>query len=129
MRRVSLRLGQWLLIAALLSASGAQWIALQSVAWGTMLADYARSSSWSSAVHKTFDGRHPCALCQRIEQGKKSDKKTDVTVLITKMNFLHESRAGMIMRTGGSWELAAADSWSEPRFERPPLPPPRGLAG
>ncbi|SRR5581483_858577 len=125
MPRTLLRLGNALLIVALLGISGAQWFVLQSIAWGTMLAENARHSAWSEAVHRTFDGAHPCALCKKIEQGKKSEKKADVTFVVTKINLFHQADARFVMREREMWKMRVGDFASELRFEQPPLPPPR----
>lgn len=125
MTRAVLRFGHVLLVVALLGALGAPWIALQSVAWGTMLANFARTSDWSEAIQKTFDGQHPCALCKSIERGKKSEKKANVTVVVTKINLFHQAQAKLVFREGAGEELRAGNFASARRFEQPPLPPPR----
>ena len=48
-------------VAALLAQTGAVVAAAQSFAWLSMLG---RGQSVSS----TFDGKHPCALCRKIEK-------------------------------------------------------------
>lgn len=125
MPRAVLRLGQVLLIMALLSASGAQWIALQSLAWGTMFADFSRTSRWTEAVQKTFDGQHPCALCKSIEQGKKSEKKAEATVVVTKLDLFHQAQTAFTFHPGTREEWPAGNAAAERRFEQPPLRPPR----
>ena len=55
---------------------GLDWIALQTVAWTTMLVTNAKqTSSLAQAVTRTFDGQHPCDLCKRISITKDSQKK------------------------------------------------------
>jgi hypothetical protein len=54
---------------SLLTMSGTQWVALQSVAWTRMLIQFAQADSFASAVVKTFDGYHRCSLCLRAQAG------------------------------------------------------------
>lgn len=71
-----LRLAGTLSIAmALFSLSGGHWAVLQGVAWGRMIQSYSSQGSFSSAVEKTFDGKHRCSLCKKIEQAKQQEKK------------------------------------------------------
>src|SRR5258706_3932331 len=85
--RVFVRLGHVLMIVALLAATGAHWAALQSVAWTTMLAENLQSVSVSQALVKTFDGKHPCPLCKAVAAGKDSEKKSDFTLELKKLEF------------------------------------------
>lgn len=71
------RAGHLLLIIALLSATSTHWVMLQSVAWAAMLADNARTNSLPAAIGKTFDGKHPYALCKQIAKGRRSERKSD----------------------------------------------------
>lgn len=62
------RYGHWLLAVALAVSLGGQWAALQAVAWGTTAVQFARTEPWRVALHKTFDGRHPCQLCKAVQR-------------------------------------------------------------
>jgi hypothetical protein len=81
------RAGHLLLILALLGATGTHWMMLQSVAWATMLADNAQTNSFAEALEKTFDGRHPCALCKQIAKGRQSERKSDQHNDLKKLEF------------------------------------------
>ncbi|MEI9960299.1 MAG: hypothetical protein WDM76_03960 [Limisphaerales bacterium] len=81
------RLGHVLMIVALLAATGGHWAALQTVAWTTMLAENLHSGSVSDALVKTFDGRHPCPLCKAITAGKESEKKSEFTPQLKKLEY------------------------------------------
>src|SRR2546428_9100090 len=48
----------------------------QAVAWANMMAAYSRETSLSEAIVKTFDGKHPCRLCQHISKSKRTEKKS-----------------------------------------------------
>jgi hypothetical protein len=47
-------------------------MALQSVAWARMLADFSRKDSLAVAVKKTFDGQHGCSMCRKIENKQRA---------------------------------------------------------
>jgi hypothetical protein len=63
-------IGRAATILALCLSLGFHWLALQSVAWTTMLVANARHVPLTEAVAKTFDGEHPCSLCHAVEAGK-----------------------------------------------------------
>jgi len=62
------------LLAVFLSIGG-HWAVLQSVAWARMLTDFAQTDSWGTALTKTFDDRHPCAMCLKIREGRAHEQK------------------------------------------------------
>ena len=47
---------------------GLHWALLQSFAWAGMFARFLQTDSPAQALTKTFDGRHPCALCKLVRQ-------------------------------------------------------------
>ncbi len=59
---------------------------LQTVAWGTMLVDYAQSESLTVAVTKTFDGAHPCSLCHTVTEGREQEKQQEGAATIVKLD-------------------------------------------
>jgi hypothetical protein len=72
---------------ALFLVAGGHWAMLQGVAWVTMVHDFSRGGSLTQAVEKTFDGKHPCAMCKKIAKAKNSDasgENAPVTVKIDK---------------------------------------------
>ncbi len=62
-------------LCAVLATLGGHWMALQSVAWVRMIGQYAHEGSLASALCKTFDGRHPCALCHVVQQGREQEQR------------------------------------------------------
>lgn len=72
-------LGQIMICLAMFALIGGHWAVLQSVAWGTMIANYSKSSSLASAVQETFSGKKPCRLCHVVEEGRKQEKNTPAT--------------------------------------------------
>lgn len=72
---------------ALFLVAGGHWAMLQGVAWATMVHDFSRNGSLTQAVEKTFDGKHPCAMCKKIAKVKNSEasgEKAPVTVKVDK---------------------------------------------
>ena len=45
---------------------------LQLVAWTGMLMSFSKTESIQEAVSKTFDGEHPCELCETVSEARKS---------------------------------------------------------
>ena len=62
---------------ALACSVGLHWSFLQSFAWTTMLVDNLAIAPLSTAIQRTFDGKHPCALCKAVAEGRQSEKKSD----------------------------------------------------
>jgi hypothetical protein len=56
---------------------------LQTVAWGLMLTSYAQESGFGEGLRKTFDGQHPCSLCERIAQTRPDSTPTTLSALST----------------------------------------------
>jgi hypothetical protein len=124
------RVGHLLLVIALLGATGAHWVALQSVAWATMLANNARTDSLPAAFEKTFDGKHPCALCKQIAQGRQDEKRSDAQLELKKLEFLHQ-RVALGIDSPSTFVLLGfrTDATAPLRTQSPPVPPPRSLPG
>ena len=124
-----IRFGQVLMIAALLAASGGHWVALQSVAWGTMLVDYGRTSRFCEAVSKTFDGNHPCALCKSIEKSRAAEKKTGAQVVPDKLDLFWQQDARIAPPLLSFRDHLPFRCAVECRAHLPLLQPPRALLG
>jgi hypothetical protein len=125
--RVFKRTGQLLLTLALIAAIGGHWAVLQTVAWTTMLAGNLRDVPLAVAVEKTFDGKHPCALCKQISAGKKSENKSEFQFGLKKLEFTHRAIAfhfsppQHFRLTGERHRTLRALALT------PPLPPPRSI--
>lgn len=115
-------------LGAMLIGSGTHWVALQALAFGTMVVRYAQEAPWSRAVSMTFDGRHPCALCHVVQNGQQQDRQQSATV-----NAGAERELSLPEPSAG--EYAPSTAWLplrrhhsppwHPRTLRPPKPPPR----
>lgn len=114
-----------LLVGALCLAIGGHWIALQSVAWGTMLVRNAQSASLSEAVAKTFDGTHPCSLCKGIDAAQHSEKKNEAAPTTLKPDLICSLGAIIIAPRARDVKFSALTASASARFQTPPTPPPR----
>lgn len=121
------RFGNLFLIVALLFATGSQWVALQSVAWIGMVANYSEHASFTEALAKTFDGRHPCCLCKAIAAAKKSEKKSEFGSQLPKIEF-PPLNADVVLIAPRCEFLRASDSFAQALPQRPLVPPPRGIS-
>jgi hypothetical protein len=122
-------IGRAATILALCLSLGFHWLALQSVAWTTMLVANARHAPLSEAVAKTFDGAHPCDLCQAVAAGKKSEKKSEVLPAVMKLDLICTLRPLTWLPPWVSYEYPRLNSAIPERFQSPPVPPPRALLG
>jgi len=114
-------------IIALCCAIGLHWIALQSVAWTTMIIDYSKRAPLCEAVTQTFDGAHPCSLCHAVSTGKNSEKKSDLQSPTPKIDMICAPRAIRLLPPFRRFEYVSTD-FSLSHIGQPPLiPPPRSL--
>jgi hypothetical protein len=120
-----LRAGQLLLIAAMFAGCGGHWLVLQSVAWGGMIAEYARTAKLIVAVEKTFDGQHPCGLCKKIEKGRGNEKKRDAQLVVSKHELFYSAAPAFVLPMGRWWLQTTTNGVAELRTEQPSVPPPR----
>jgi hypothetical protein len=116
-------------IFALCCAIGLHWIALQSLAWTTMLIDYSKRASLCQAIAQTFDGAHPCSLCHAVKKGKNSEKKSDLQSPAPKIDMICASSTVRLIRPFISFDYTARDFSSSKIGRSPPVPPPRSLLG
>ena len=122
-------LHQWLVVILLTFAIGGHWAVLQSVAWVGMVASYSQNSTLREALLKTFDGKHPCALCKTISAGKKSEKKTEFTPQVKQLGFVSARTVFVFCPPHAFWlqPESRASMWM--LTTSPPSPPPRSLQG
>ena len=123
------RLSRLAIAAALALSIGLHWELLQSVAWVGMIVDYSQNAPLTEALAKTFDGNHPCRLCQEIAKGKRSEKKTECVSVGKKLEFLYPSEAFVFSAPSHSWEVHWPESTLRSALRLPPVPPPRQLPG
>ena len=121
------RIARAAIIFALCSAIGLHWIALQSVAWTTMLVQYAKRAPLRQAITQTFDGAHPCSLCQMVNKGKTSEKKSDLQSPAPKLDIICVRRAIRLVPVFARFEYVPCDFSLCRMGDSPPVPPPRSM--
>jgi len=112
-------------ISALCFSIGLHWIALQSLAWTTMVIDYSRHAPLCRAIAQTFDGAHPCSLCNVVSKGKSSEKKQDLRSATQKIDMICASLANRIERSFVPFEYAIRNCFLFELGHPPLVPPPR----
>lgn len=119
------QIGRIITIGAICCAIGLQWVALQSLAWTSMLIENSKRASLCQAIAQTFDGAHPCSLCHIVATAKALEKKADMQVSVPKVDIICVARAIRLLPPFAPFQYAVHDfSFSEIK-ESPPIPPPR----
>jgi hypothetical protein len=124
---VFVRFGKIFVVLALIASTGAHWAALQSVAWTAMLADNLRTHAFSESVARTFDGKYPCPFCKAIAAGKKSEKKSEFTAQMQKLEFPPAKENAVLIAPSNFQLLSPVDFFAEPLTQKLLTPPPRGF--
>ena len=119
------RLPKLLLIVALACSIGLQWAFLQSIAWTTMLVTNLSRASFSQAVQRTFDGKHPCCLCKAIAESKKSERKSETIVPLKKFEALNQPFPIPLVPPASFAAVPRLDPLIQTLPYAPPTPPPR----
>lgn len=124
------RLAHFLSLIVAVQLLGGHWAVLQTVAWTRMFVENVQGESVTEALSKTFDGQHPCQLCQRISKERQSEKKPERLLELTKLTlFLQENESPIGIRPVADWKWITVDSSELARFEEPRLEPPRAARG
>ena len=79
------RIAKGFVVTALVCVLGGHWAVLQVAAWTGMAISYSQNDSLSSALSKTFDGKHPCQLCLLVKKGKSAEKNAESKFEIKKL--------------------------------------------
>lgn len=114
-----------LVVLALTLTVGGHWILLQSAAWAGMLISYSKDSTLSEALLKTFDGNHPCKLCQMVQAGKRSERPHEIVKFETKFDYWLTTTAPLLVPPPPIVILSSPCRPFRLLFDRPPTPPPR----
>jgi hypothetical protein len=123
------RLPRLAIVAALACSIGLHWGFLQAVAWVGMLVNYSQDGTVGEAVAKTFDGKHPCALCKAIAAGKKSEKKSEFPITGKKYEFSYSATAFVFSAPTHFWEESGLEVRADSLSHSPPVPPPKIVLG
>jgi hypothetical protein len=122
---VFLRLGKVLVVFALVATISAHWALLQTVAWTTMLAGNLQSFSIHDALARTFDGQHPCPLCQAIAAAKKSQQKNQFALEKQKLEFPPIDPKEILIAPSRVELFPRENFFADSLPQKPPVPPPR----
>ena len=128
-RDMLLLIGRAVTILALCLAIGLHWLAVQSVAWTSMIVEYSQKTSLPEALAKTFDGRHPCSLCHAVQNGQSPEKKSDFQSVAPKIDLICSARVVRLMPPVEACEYQSVTSSVYGRAQSPPVPPPRAALG
>lgn len=120
-----IKTGQMLLIVAMFAACGGHWALLQSVAWTKMLVSFSQTGELTTAIAKTFDGRHPCPLCKQIKTGEAKEKKQEVQVVAKKLDLFHQPSVITLTRPEEFQVYEVLNCAVVKRVIEPPTPPPQ----
>jgi hypothetical protein len=108
--------------------AGGHWGSLQTVAWAGMLWNYTQvDGSLLSGVKKTFDGEHPCTMCDSIKTAKEKEQSKPVTLVSVKKieSLPAPMRAALPLPDCRYFVFpAAADVMIVARADAPPVPVP-----
>jgi hypothetical protein len=103
---------------------------LQAVAWGKMLWSYSQlNESLLVAAQQTFDGNHPCSMCDSIKEAKEKKQRSPMTLALEKKIELFPLETANLLpkRSWASFHFPKnMDEWHEARFSKPPVPVPIG---
>jgi hypothetical protein len=120
-------LGRTVTIFALCCAIGLQWVALQSIAWTTMLVQNIKQVPLRVAISQTFGGAHPCSLCHIVNRGKSSERKSDSQLVAAKVDMMCVARTTQLMPRFSPFDYVMRNlSFFEIEYS-PPVPPPRSV--
>ena len=119
------RLPRLLVTVALACSVGLHWSLLQSVAWTSMLVGNLQFLTISEAVQRTFDGKHPCALCKAVAEGKRSEKKSETVLSLKKFDGLNQAVAILFSPPASFSAVEARAIFLKSFVQAPPTPPPR----
>jgi hypothetical protein len=116
-------------VSVLVLFLGLHWALLQAVAWTGMLINYSRDASLTEAVTQTFDGEHPCKLCNAIKQGRAEEKKQEQRQpkSVSKLDVGLVWQAAPFIFESERERIAGLDSLAFSRSDGPPKPRPRGI--
>jgi hypothetical protein len=120
--------GRIVTIFALCCAIGLHWIALQSLAWTTMVIDYSKHAPLRAAIAQALDGGHPCSLCHAVNTGKNSEKKSDFQSSTPKIDMICVTRAIRLMPPFSRLDYLTSDFSVCGLRQSPAVPPPRSLS-
>jgi len=113
---------------ALFIIIGGPWTVLQTIAWAKMVVEYSRDISVGEALSKTFDGNHPCGMCEKISKVRSEERKSPALVFQIKKDGSFTSSKSVSLTLPIVTETMLfhvfSVAYQSVRFE-PPAPVPR----
>ena len=122
-------IGRAVTIFSLCCAIGLQWVALQSIAWTSMIIDYSKRGTLCQAIAQTLDGAHPCSLCRVVNKANSTEKKSDLQLLTPKLDLICTKHAITLGLPFISFDYANRNFRISEVGQSPPVPPPRSILG
>jgi len=100
---------------------------IQGVAWTQMLVHYASETSLMEAVEKTFDGQHPCPLCEAVRDDRETEHKQEENSSQKgkKLHAVLVSFPALPLPSADDGSFPGQHSMEMPGFRQPEMPPPR----
>jgi hypothetical protein len=121
---VFLRLSRVVVFLAAVQMLGGHWAALQTAAWIGMVANFAQSAPLGTAIEKTFDGEHPCALCAVVKKGQAEEQKQEAMKQVLKMEAVLAPIVAVPAPRHVPWNFPSVTRLVSSRTLAPPTPPP-----
>lgn len=119
-----LRLSKLLALIAAVQILGGHWMALQSVAWVGMVIDYSQDAPLSVAIEKTFDGEHPCSLCETVSKGRSEEQKNETLKQVVKFEAVLAPQVVVLSPSSQPWNYPRLVETCASLAFAPPTPPP-----
>ena len=118
-----------MILCCALYLSGAHWIVLQTTAWTGMLVSRSVNTSVVEALESTFDGQHPCRMCEAISSGQQSEERSQKELELLKkggeLKYVQWCTLSVPLLWADSMVLWPEWIVSDGRCEEaPPTPPP-----
>jgi hypothetical protein len=105
---------------------GWHWLALQTIAWTSMLIERTQESSFSVAWTTTFDGKHPCRICKAVAEGQSDETRTASTLSVSMLEAsIPMTTTPVICAPRVEAPCTRIQPGPKSRVDRPILPPPR----
>lgn len=123
------RVARLVVVAVICLSLGMHWALLQGIAWTGMLISFAREGTMIEAVEKTFDGKHGCALCAKVKEGRDSDptqpQQNGAGQSLTKIDAVLVEMTRLVPPAAEAMTFAISRDLLIQRNELPETPPPR----
>jgi hypothetical protein len=115
-------------VVVLVLSLGLHWALLQTVAWTGMMVNYSRHASFTEAVSKTFDGKHPCCLCKAIQKGRAGEKNQERVKPVSKLDLGPIWQGAQFDFRCAHEPIFSTDAAAAAGNNEPPKPRPRGAS-